>query len=299
MGKKCKKKHRKPTDYIVFTDGGCAYNPGGPGACAAIVQNRKTHEKKEYSKAYQSTTNNRMEIMAVIMALENISSGSVFIYSDSQYVINTMTGKFRKKTNHDLWARLEAATQGKTIYLEWVRGHSGVPDNERCDELCRIAMQSISCEPDEGYSTNRTITKVTNQNKQGSMGVEIQLPEPFASEMFSECPVSTYMVKYSVKEKCAEEILRFFKTGRFTFKNYLDLKTDGMDGWSRKSKAYIENILQEQGMDDTDILWNIICKYIYDEKNRMFCLRWYMRGLPLYHAIRKTLVSQEVQENCK
>ena len=99
MKKKRKKNKGKLTDYIVFTDGGYAYNPGGSGAYAAIVRNRRTREMKEYVKAYQSTTNNRMEIMAVIMALENISSGSVSIYSDSQYVINTMTGKFRKKTN--------------------------------------------------------------------------------------------------------------------------------------------------------------------------------------------------------
>lgn len=68
--------HKKKfvSDYIVYTDGGCAFNPGGPGGCAAVILNAKTEERTELSESYRCTTNNRMEVMAVILALEKIVS---------------------------------------------------------------------------------------------------------------------------------------------------------------------------------------------------------------------------------
>lgn len=142
----------KKPDYIIYTDGGCAVNPGGSGACAAVITDTVTGEVTELAKGYRSTTNNRMEISAVIMALEHIPThASAELHSDSQYVLNTMAGSWQKKTNLDLWDKLDTASEGKDISLLWVRGHNGEPLNERCDELCTIYMHEEDLTADTGY----------------------------------------------------------------------------------------------------------------------------------------------------
>ena len=139
-------------DYIVYTDGGCAFNPGGPGGCAAVILNTKTGKRTELSESYQCTTNNRMEIMAVILAVEKIPEKSVVrVYSDSQYVIKTMEGHFRKKKNVDLWQRLEQACEWKIMEWNWIKGHNGNPENECCDRLCTQAMQGMEKKEDSEY----------------------------------------------------------------------------------------------------------------------------------------------------
>lgn len=304
-----KKKQNKELDYIVYTDGGCAWNPGGPGGCAAVVIQQNTHHRKELHKGYHSTTNNRMEIMAVIIAMEEIPSGSsVLLHSDSQYVVNTISGQFRKKKNQDLWDRLDQALAGKKVYLKWVKGHSGIPENERCDQLCQQAIKSPEKETDAGYGDadpvglpkeNRESREHTGKSG-GAMGVEITLPDPYASERFSFCSKEEYCEKYSVREPCAGMILNFYRQSKSSFRDYMELKSGGIDFWSRKSMGYIQDMLGEQGMTEEDIrtLHDAICQYVEEEKDMEYCLRWYMRGLPLRDAIRKTLVMQEVRENC-
>ena len=130
--------------YIIYTDGGCAYNPGGPGGCAAVLINTDTGEISEYSAGYKATTNNRMEIMAVILALKHIDHGPVQLYSDSQYVVNTLCGAYSKFSNMDLWVELEWLRASIPVFPKWVRGHSGNFYNERCDELCTAAMQDTN-----------------------------------------------------------------------------------------------------------------------------------------------------------
>ena len=136
--------HEPVTDgaYIVYTDGGCAVNPGGPGGAACVVT-APDGAVAELSRGYFSTTNNRMELTAVIMALEAIPGDApVCLYSDSQYVLNCMSGAWSRHKNRDLWARFEAVSHGRQIETRWVPGHNGVPQNERCDELCTLAMQA-------------------------------------------------------------------------------------------------------------------------------------------------------------
>ena len=105
-------------DYIIYTDGGCAVNPGGPGGYAAVIIDCSTGEVTEYSGGFASTTNNLIEVMAAIIALEQIPDAScVHLYSYSQYLLNTMSGKWRKKKNSDLWKRLDQASRTKTLDL--------------------------------------------------------------------------------------------------------------------------------------------------------------------------------------
>lgn len=292
-------------DYIVYTDGGCAFNPGGPGGCAAVILNTKTGERMELSESYQCTTNNRMEVMAVILALENIPEGKgVLLHSDSQYVIKTMEGYFRKKKNIDLWNVVEKACRGKKIEWRWVKGHNGNRENECCDRLCTQAMQGMEKKEDTGYQKIDGFGKTPCQQQEQTetaMTIPIELPPFFQTESFSSCSKSKYCEIYQVREQCAESILSFYRYGKSSFGDYLELKSSGIDFWSRKSEDKLLGFLRERGMDEDIILLLkvTIAKYFSDEKDQLFCLRWYMRGLLLKDCIRKTLVMKEVEENCR
>jgi ribonuclease HI len=135
----------------VFTDGACSGNPG-PGGWGAILRYGTT--EKELSGGEAATTNNRMELMAAIAALEALKSAvNVRIHTDSQYVKNGITAwihgwkKNGWKTadkkpvkNVDLWQRLDAALKGHKIEWIWVKGHAGHDENERADALARGAI---------------------------------------------------------------------------------------------------------------------------------------------------------------
>jgi len=127
----------------IFTDGAASGNPG-PGGYGAILRSGKHY--KELSQGYRKTTNNRMELLAVIKALEALKNinQTITIYSDSKYVIDSIEKRwlqgwvkkgFAGKKNKDLWLRYLEVSRLHQIKFIWVRGHAGHPENERCDEL--------------------------------------------------------------------------------------------------------------------------------------------------------------------
>ena len=117
----------------IFTDGACSGNPGRGGWGAVIL--RDGH-MQELSGRERRTTNNRMEMTAVIEGLAAVPPGSeVTVYSDSQYVVNTMTKNWKRNKNQDLWAKLDRETAARHVTWEWIRGHAGHPMNERADRL--------------------------------------------------------------------------------------------------------------------------------------------------------------------
>ena len=117
----------------IYTDGACQGNPG-PGGWAAIVQ--RDGQETELAGREEDTTNNRMEILAAIKGLEATPEGStVTLYSDSQYLVNTMTRGWKRRANIDLWNRLDTLVTQRNVAWEWVRGHMGHPENERADKL--------------------------------------------------------------------------------------------------------------------------------------------------------------------
>ncbi|MFC0180094.1 ribonuclease HI [Thorsellia kenyensis] len=145
----------------IFTDGSCLGNPG-PGGYGAIL--RYKEHQKELSAGFFMTTNNRMELLAVIEALNSLKEPcQVILMSDSQYMKNGITkwifnwkkddwavAKRKSIKNIDLWKRLDDAVKPHKIEWLWVKGHSGHPENERCDELARNAALSPRFE-DDGY----------------------------------------------------------------------------------------------------------------------------------------------------
>ena len=122
------------SNYIVIhTDGACKGNPG-PGGWGAVIEQNGNQQKLSGSE--RQTTNNRMEMTAVIKGLEAVDpSAKVLISSDSTYVINTMTKGWKRKVNHDLWDQLDRLVKNRDISWRWVRGHSGDRGNELADAL--------------------------------------------------------------------------------------------------------------------------------------------------------------------
>jgi cyclic pyranopterin phosphate synthase len=129
--------------HLIYTDGSCLGNPG-PGGWAAIITVDQG-KKQALSGHEENTTNNRMEILAVVKGLEAIPKGAeATVFSDSQYVVNTMTRHWKRNANKDLWAALDAVVSQRRVQWKWVRGHAGDPGNIEADTLAKkqIALPS-------------------------------------------------------------------------------------------------------------------------------------------------------------
>ena len=136
----------------IFLDGACKGNPG-PGGYAAIL--KFGNQEKEITGFHHRTTNNRMELMAAIKALEQLKKPcKVKVYTDSNYLVKGMTSwlpqwvknnwrtsRKGKVLNKDLWQRLLRLSQSHEIEWNWIRGHAGHPENERCDYLAKAAIK--------------------------------------------------------------------------------------------------------------------------------------------------------------
>lgn len=146
----------------IYTDGSCLGNPGPGGYGAVLIFNQ---HRKEISQGFKNTTNNRMELLAAIEALASLNETcNVSLTTDSQYVkngINQWIHNWRKNgwrtsdkkavKNADLWKQLDIQVARHKVDWHWVKGHSGHPENERCDDLARNAAEGNSLLVDEGY----------------------------------------------------------------------------------------------------------------------------------------------------
>jgi len=127
----------RSNDIVIHTDGACKGNPG-PGGWGAVIEQNGGQVKLSGSEP--QTTNNRMEMTAVIKGLEAVDAAAkVLISSDSTYVINTMTKGWKRKANHDLWEQLDRLAGSRNVSWRWVRGHNGDRGNELADALATKA----------------------------------------------------------------------------------------------------------------------------------------------------------------
>ena len=154
----------KNSDIIIYTDGSSRGNPG-PGGYGIVMEHCKTGFVKEYSKGFKLTTNNRMELMAVIEALKKLKQTNlkITVYTDSKYVVDSIEKKwifkwekikFKNKKNVDLWLEFLPLQEKHNIRFKWIKGHSDHPENERCDKLAVGASKKENLFDDKGYNKN-------------------------------------------------------------------------------------------------------------------------------------------------
>lgn len=148
-------------EILLYTDGSSIGNPG-PGGYGIIMELKGTTYKKEFSKGFRHTTNNRMELMAIIVGLESIKKefSKVTVYSDSKYVVDSINQKwvfewqkkgFKGKKNPDLWERFIRVYKRYHLDFIWIKGHNSHPQNERCDFLANTAAKKDDLINDEYY----------------------------------------------------------------------------------------------------------------------------------------------------
>jgi len=150
-----------PNKIIIYSDGSSRGNPG-PGGYGVVMLLEGTHYKKELSQGFVRTTNNRMELMGVIVGLEQINKPdqNVLVVSDSKYVVDAINlkwivgwqkKKFKDVKNADLWQRFLKVYHQHEIEFKWIKGHNNHPLNERCDFLAVEAAMGSNLIIDEGY----------------------------------------------------------------------------------------------------------------------------------------------------
>ena len=148
----------------IYTDGSSIGNPGPGGYGIVMLVDGKDY-KKEFSQGFKFTTNNRMELMAVIVALETIKikNSNVTIFTDSKYVSDAVEKgwlfdwekkDFKNKKNPDLWRRFLEIYKNHNIKFKWIKGHNNDFYNERCDFLANLAAKNSNLLEDKGYTIN-------------------------------------------------------------------------------------------------------------------------------------------------
>ncbi|MDR3297283.1 MAG: ribonuclease HI [Prevotellaceae bacterium] len=154
---------------VMFTDGACSNNPGAGGYGVVLISG--TH-RKELSQGYALTTNNRMELLAIIVGLEalTVAGCEVTVYTDSRYVVDAVeqrwvfawaaTPNFKGKKNRDLWLRFLRVYGKHSVHFVWVKGHAGNLNNERCDRLAVAAAAQPNLLPDKGFVQENLMFKI-------------------------------------------------------------------------------------------------------------------------------------------
>jgi ribonuclease HI len=186
----------------IYTDGACEPNPG-PGGYAAVLIHPKS--RKEISGGFRRTTNNRMEMLAAIKALEFLNQPcAITVFSDSKYLVDSIqlgwAARWKKKNwwrtnqeraeNFDLWDRLLNLCAEHQVTFQWVRGHAGNIENERCDQLSCAAIKAPNLEIDQGY-----------ENKPSNEGGRPRLSQP--GEPCRKC--ATPVQKQTAKPKAGRD----------------------------------------------------------------------------------------------
>lgn len=150
----------------IYTDGAAKGNPG-PAGYGVVMEMVGTPYKKEFYEGFRKSTNNRMELLAVIVGLEKLKNlkTKVLVVSDSKYVVDAVEKRwvfqwekknFAGKKNPDLWMRFLKAYRNHKVDFQWVKGHNNHPQNERCDELAVMASQQEKLSVDTFYEKEET-----------------------------------------------------------------------------------------------------------------------------------------------
>ena len=158
----------KNKEIYIFTDGSSRGNPG-PGGYGIVMLDKSSNYVKEYSEGFRKTTNNRMELLAVIEALKKLKkeNAQVVVFTDSKYVVDSVEKKwvftweknnFKKKKNIDLWLDFLKIFRKHRVKFKWIKGHNNHPQNERCDHLAFQASKKEIVLVDKSYEDQEKLT---------------------------------------------------------------------------------------------------------------------------------------------
>jgi ribonuclease HI len=162
---------QEPT--IIFTDGACKGNPGSGGWAAVTIRDGQRHI---ISGNDRHTTNNRMELIAAIKGLEGTpEKQEVVLYTDSQYLVNTMTRGWKRNANLDLWEKLDPLCKDRKVTWKWVRGHQGTPGNEIADKVASMEAGLFQTRDDPPQTRSPRSHQASSRRPQRSGG---QRPRP-------------------------------------------------------------------------------------------------------------------------
>lgn len=216
-------------EVTIFTDGGCEPNPG-PGGYGVILISGNT--QKELTGGFSLTTNNRMELFAAIAGLQALKFPCmVKLYSDSRYLVDSMTkgwaqkwrkngwwrSKKAKASNIDLWEKLIALCNKHQVEFEWVKGHAGLGANERCDKLSMAALKQPNLPADEGYEQRPEDSSASKITQEGQSCRKCSTPVVKKVPRRKQKPAQTYYYEYYLYcPNCrtmymAEEAKRYFE----------------------------------------------------------------------------------------
>ena len=297
--------------FTVYTDGGCFPNPGCGGVGIVIID-LDTGIEEELYQGYKYTTNNRMEVLAMILALERIpDDAEVELCSDSQYALQCGFHGWGRGANMDLWPRLDAAARTKKITTRHVRGHTGDQYNERCDELATLAQQDKDLWDDDGFvqGTDASAAQAPwqqgerRQPKHPDANAHISKPTSAFLTPLPDIPPAVngetpdvaypmaYAVEFQVSTICAAGICEFYKDGRRSFAAYAQLRSGGFDRYSSMSKTELLQDM-EYPEETADILHKVL-----NGRDVLSALRWRCRGLTLTDSIRKVQADAEISTN--
>lgn len=275
-------------DYTIWTDGGCAENPNGKGGYGIVIQNNATQVVTTIYEGFKSSTNNRMEVRAIIRALEEIPDGcTALIYSDSKYAIFTLNGEYKKKKNLDLWPIAESLLSRKSnVIFEWVKGHADNDNNNICDELATKAqaLDDSKLLIDEGFvplPTKPKKAKSTKNTNDASSQIVIGAMKVIIEPMIPDAYVN---------DDCYSLICAVNAKAKPSFTDFANLKTGGKDFWSIQPIEALEFYFGSY-------LVSYVKSYFDDEKQMMSAIRWHGRGLTIENAIRKAMVDAEIANN--
>ena len=181
----------------IYTDGSCLDNPG-PGGWGFVILGQRDDEPRRLSGHEPDTTNNRMELTAAIKGLEAAPTGApVVLYSDSTYLVNTMTKNWKRRVNQDLWEQLDALAAKRTVAWRWVQGHAGNRWNEEADRLAVGAMK-LAAGRDSGRQANSSLTHLDEEGKARMVDVgskEVTHREAVARALVTMQPQTLELIK--------------------------------------------------------------------------------------------------------
>lgn len=153
------RRHEISGAAILWTDGACEPNPGIGGWGYRFE--RQGHEPEEGFGGDAATTNNRMELLAIIEGVKAAPAGvPLIVRTDSRLCVLCAVGRWARKVNLDLWRKLADAVEGRTVVFEWWRGHCGTPGNERADELAAMGRQTVIESSDDERAAMRELREI-------------------------------------------------------------------------------------------------------------------------------------------